>query len=526
MSGALLIGGTSSDAGKSLLVAGLCRVLHRRGLSVAPFKAQNMSNNSVVTADGGEIGRAQGMQAFACGLAPSTRFNPVLLKPGSDRRSQVVVRGVADGWITATDYHSRRAALADVVASELDSLRRDVDVVVCEGAGSIAEINLRATDIANMGLAAAADIPVVVVGDIDRGGVLAHLLGSVAALPPDDQSRVAGFVINKFRGAQSILDPGLRQLEELCGRPTLGVIPWADDMWLDAEDSLSSPIGRAIGPSTPALGTQRLTVAAVRLPRLSNSTDLEALACEPGVDVRWVDDMASVAAADLVVLPGTRATVSDLAWLRARGLDTALTERAARGRPIVGVCGGYQMLARRIDDTVESGGGVVDGLGLLDIGIVFAESKLVREVRGHLDSSGGEEAITGYEIHHGRLTHPTPHEHWIVDDEHGPEGSVVGAVWGTHWHGLLANGVVRRALLGEVADRVGKPGFVVAPDTDVDAARMAQIDRIADLITDHVDLAAIDSLLTAGVPRDLPTVTLGLAPAGGSATAGRHVGSR
>ncbi|KQR98834.1 cobalamin biosynthesis protein CobQ [Williamsia sp. Leaf354] len=525
MSGALLIGGTSSDAGKSLLVAGLCRVLHRRGLSVAPFKAQNMSNNSVVTADGGEIGRAQGMQAFACGLAPSTRFNPVLLKPGSDRRSQVVVRGVADGWITATDYHSRRAALADIVASELASLRGDFDVVVCEGAGSIAEINLRATDIANMGLAAAADIPVVVVGDIDRGGVLAHLLGSVAALPPEDQSRVAGFLINKFRGAQSILDPGLRQLHHLCGRPTLGVIPWADDMWLDAEDSLSSPIGRAIGPSTPALGSQRITVAAIRLPRLSNSTDLEALACEPGVDVRWVDDMASVAAADLAVLPGTRATVSDLAWLRARGLDAALIDRAAHGRPIVAVCGGYQMLARRIDDTVESGGGVVDGLGLLDIDIVFDETKLVREVRGHRDGAG-EDAITGYEIHHGRLSRPAPHPHWIVDDENGPEGCVVGAVWGTHWHGLLANGAVRRAVLAEVADRVGKTGFVVAPDTDVDAARMAQIDLIADLFTAHVDLAAIDALLADGVPRSLPTVTLGLAPTTYSASPERHVGSR
>ncbi|MGJ0121504.1 cobyric acid synthase [Williamsia sp. MIQD14] len=525
MSGALLIGGTSSDAGKSLLVAGLCRVLHRRGLSVAPFKAQNMSNNSVVTADGGEIGRAQGMQAFACGLAPSTRFNPVLLKPGSDRRSQVVVRGVADGWITATDYHARRAALADVVASELDSLRADFDVVVCEGAGSIAEINLRATDIANMGLAAAADIPVIVVGDIDRGGVLAHLLGSVAALPPDDQARVAGFLINKFRGAQSILDPGLRQLEELCGRSTLGVIPWADDLWLDAEDSLSSPIGRAIGPSTPAQGSQRLTVAAIRLPRLSNSTDLEALACEPGVDVRWVDDMASVAAADLVVLPGTRATVSDLAWVRARGLDGALIERAERGRPIVGVCGGYQMLARRIDDTVESGGGVVGGLGLLDIDIVFAETKLVREVAGHLDGAGGP-TITGYEIHHGRLARSAPHPHWIVDADNGPEGSVVGAVWGTHWHGLLANGVVRRALLAEVAERVGKPRFVVAPDTDVDAARMAQIDRIADLFSDHVDLAAIDTLLADGVPPTLPTVTLGLTSTSGAASPERHVGSR
>ncbi|GGF39937.1 cobyric acid synthase [Williamsia phyllosphaerae] len=512
MRGALLIGGTSSDAGKSLLVAGLCRALHRRGVAVAPFKAQNMSNNSVVTVDGGEIGRAQGMQALACGLEPSTRFNPVLLKPGSDRRSQVVVRGRPDGWISATDYHSRRVALAEIVDAELASLRADFDVVICEGAGSIAEINLRESDIANMGLAEAADIPVLVVGDIDRGGVLAHLLGTVAALGAQDQSRVAGFVVNKFRGAQSILDPGLEQLRVLSGRPTLGVVPYEPDLWLDAEDSLSSPIGRTLGLSTPGIGTDRLSVAAIRLPRLSNSTDLEALACEPGVDVRWVADIASVAGADLVVLPGTRATVSDLAWLRERGLDRALVERAGRGQAIIGVCGGYQMLGTSILDEVESTSGEsgpVEGLGILDLRVEFAVAKTVRPVRG---SCGGQRA-QGYEIHHGQVV-ATAADPWVVDDDHGPEGTVAGAIRGTHWHGLLANDAVRRDVLGDVARAAGKTGFVVAPDTDFTAIRMAQIDRMADLVDGHLDMASIIALIESGAPGDLPTVGITLEAGG------------
>ncbi|WP_312858379.1 cobyric acid synthase, partial [Pseudonocardia pini] len=238
--GALLVAGTTSDAGKSALVAGLCRSLYRRGVSVAPFKAQNMSNNSVVTPDGGEIGRAQAMQAHACGLAPSVDLNPVLLKPGSDRTSQVVVRGRADGQVSALSYRTRTAALREVVVESLERLRSRYSVVVCEGAGSPAEINLRATDLANMGLAQAADLPVVVVGDIDRGGVLAHLFGTVAVLAPEDQARIAGFVVNKFRGDPALLAPGLDQLRALTGRPTFGVVPWSDRLWLDAEDSLSA----------------------------------------------------------------------------------------------------------------------------------------------------------------------------------------------------------------------------------------------------------------------------------------------
>src|SRR6201991_4732748 len=264
MRGALLVTGTTSDAGKSVLVAGLCRWLHRQGIDVAPFKAQNMSNNSVVTTDGGEIGRAQALQAAACDLAPSVAFNPVLLKPGSDRTSQVVVHGRVDGTVTALSYRDRKAALLDVVTTTLAELRSRHDVVVCEGAGSPAEINLRATDIANMGLARAAALPVLVVGDIDRGGVFAHLFGTLALLDAADQALVAGFVINKFRGDPSLLKPGLRQLRALTGRATYGVLPWNDRLWLDAEDSLAAVADGVIGRPPPPLGARWLRVAVPR----------------------------------------------------------------------------------------------------------------------------------------------------------------------------------------------------------------------------------------------------------------------
>ncbi|MDN5933665.1 MAG: cobyric acid synthase, partial [Pseudonocardia sp.] len=347
MRGGLLVAGTTSDAGKSALVAGICRMLARRGVRVAPFKAQNMSNNSVVTPDGGEIGRAQAMQAHACGLAPSTAFNPVLLKPGSDRSSQVVVLGKVDGTVSARSYRSRKAVLLEVVVDTLAELRKQYDVVVCEGAGSPAEINLRASDIANMGLAQAADLPVLVVGDIDRGGVLAHLFGTLAVLDAADQARIAGFVINKFRGDPSLLAPGLDQLRALTGRPTLGVVPWADGLWLDAEDSLSVVSDGVLGRPAPPHGSAWLRVAVVRFPRISNATDAEALACEPGVAVRYVTEASRLADADLVVLPGSKSTVADLEWLRRTGLADAVLAHARAGRPVLGICGGYQMLGGR-----------------------------------------------------------------------------------------------------------------------------------------------------------------------------------
>ncbi|MGV0834822.1 cobyric acid synthase [Mycolicibacterium thermoresistibile] len=483
--GALLIAGTTSDAGKSMLVAGLCRVLARKGIRVAPFKAQNMSNNSAVTADGGEIGRAQAMQARAAGLAPSVRFNPVLLKPGSDRTSQLVVRGQVSGSVAAGEYLHHRDRLKKVVTDELASLRTDFDVVLCEGAGSPAEINLRATDLANMGLARAADLPVVLVGDIDRGGLLAHLFGTVAILEPADQRLIAGFVVNKFRGDPTLLTPGLDELHRRTGRPTYGVVPFADELWLDAEDSVSVVSGRVVGIPQPPRGDQTLTVAAVRLPRISNSTDVEALACEPGVLVRWVADPTELTDADAVVLPGSKATVADLTWLRDRGLADAITAHAAAGRAVLGICGGFQMLCRRIDDRVESGAGRVDGLGLLDADIAFTPDKTLR---------WWEQPLRGYEIHHGQVVRST------ADEWHGV-GLRRGAVSGTHWHGLLDNDDLRRRWLTEAAVAAGRTGFVVADDVDVAARRDRQLDLMADLLTAHLDLDALFGLLEHGAPK-------------------------
>ncbi|WP_029112451.1 cobyric acid synthase [Mycobacterium sp. URHB0044] len=491
--GALLVAGTTSDAGKSMVVAGLCRLLSRKGIRVAPFKAQNMSNNSAVTVDGGEIGRAQAMQARAAGLAPSVRFNPILLKPGGDRTSQLVIRGRVAGSVAAADYFQHRTELAAVVADELASLRGEFDAVICEGAGSPAEINLRATDLANMGLARAADLPVLLVGDIDRGGLLAHLFGTVAVLEPDDQRLIAGFVVNKFRGDPALLAPGLEQLRLLTGRPTYGVIPYSDGLWLDAEDSLSVHAHRVVGESQPPRGSEWLRVAAIRFPRISNSTDVEALACEPGVLVRWVTEPSDLADADVVVLPGSKATVTDLGWLRSSGLANGVAAHAESGKPVLGVCGGLQMLCRTIDDEVESATGRTEGLGLLDADIVFAPEKTLKH---------WEEPLHGYEIHHGQLTRSAEADWLGVGIRHG-------AVFGTHWHGLLDNDDVRRAWLTEAAEAAGRRGFTVADDTDVTARRDAQLDLMADLLASHLDVDAVMELLERGAPRR-PTVTSGL----------------
>jgi adenosylcobyric acid synthase len=489
VSGALLVAGTTSDAGKSMVVAGLCRLLARKGIRVAPFKAQNMSNNSAVTIEGGEIGRAQAVQARAAGLAPSIRFNPILLKPGSDRTSQLVLRGRVVDTVKAADYITHRDRLAAVVTDELQSLRSEFDAVICEGAGSPAEINLRATDLANMGLARAANLPVILVGDIDRGGLLAHLYGTVAVLEPDDQRHISGFVVNKFRGDPGLLAPGLEQLRELTGRPTYGVIPYTDGLWLDTEDSVSVLAHRVVGDPQPPRGPEWLRVAAIRLPRISNSTDVEALACEPGVVVRWVTDPADLADADVVVIPGSKASVPDLAWLRERGLADGITAHAGRGKPVLGICGGFQMLCGRIDDSVESKAGVVEGLGLLDADIVFALEKTLRH---------RETPLHGYEIHHGQVAR-SGEDDWLGSGI--PLGIRRGNVYGTHWHGLLDNDELRRRWLVDAAAAVDRSGFVVADDVDVAGRRDAQLDLMADLLTAHLDIDAVVGLLEHGPPK-------------------------
>jgi adenosylcobyric acid synthase len=509
VSGALLVAGTTSDAGKSVLVAGLCRWLAGRGVRVAPFKAQNMSNNSVVTTDGGEIGRAQALQAAACGLEPSVRFNPVLLKPGGDRSSQVVVLGRAVGEVSALSYRERKAELLRTVLATLESLRTDHEVVICEGAGSPTEINLRANDIANMGLARAAGLPVLVVGDIDRGGVFAHLFGTLVLLDPADQALICGFVINKFRGDPALLEPGLRQLHALTGRPVHGVLPWREELWLDAEDSLSYTADGVIGRPAPPMGDQWLRVAVVRLPRISNATDVEALACEPGVAVRFVTEPSRLSDADLVVLPGSKATVEDLTWLRKTGLADAITAHAARGLPVLGICGGFQMLGERIDDSVESRAGQVDGLGLLGLDVRFEPDKTLHRPAG---TAFGQQ-VTGYEIHHGQVVRR--------DDDLPPllalpdgdgEGALAGPVAGTHWHGLLENDGFRREFLRWAASRAGRDGFQPSVSTSFAAARTAQLDVLGDLVAEHLDTDAVLRLLEQGPPTGLAVLPPGAPP--------------
>jgi adenosylcobyric acid synthase len=494
--GTLLVAGTASDAGKSVLVAGLCRWLARQGVKVAPFKAQNMSLNSFVTLDGAEIGRAQAMQAAAAGIEPSADMNPVLLKPGSDRRSQVVVLGHPETEADAVGYRAHAPRLRQVAVDSLNRLRDAYDVVICEGAGSPAEINLRETDVANMGLARAAGLPVILTGDIDRGGVFAAMYGTLALLAPEDQALISGFVINKFRGAPELLASGLTMLRQLTGRPVLGVLPWQEGLWLDAEDSLDLP------PTTHNYSTTAdytLRVAVVRLPRISNFTDADALAAEPGVLVRFATSPADLADADLVVLPGTRATVSDLAWLHDRGLAAAVTERVRAGRPVLGICGGYQMLASQIDDPVESRRGTVSGLGLLPVRVRFGPDKILGRPRG----SALGAPVAGYEIHHGVAEITDPAVEPFLD------GCRRGALWGTSWHGALENDQFRRAFLGEVAALAGRD-FRPAPDTSFAAIREARLDVLGDLVAEHLDTEALTRLIEHGPMPGLPALVTSL----------------
>jgi adenosylcobyric acid synthase len=498
VSGALLVCGTHSDAGKSVITAGLCRWLKRRGVRVAPFKAQNMALNSVVTAGGAEIGRAQAVQAAAAGVQPEAAMNPVLIKPSGERHSQVIVMGRPYADVDARSYQALKGELRDVVAGALADLRARHDVVICEGAGSPAEINLRAGDLANLGLARAASLPVLVVGDIDRGGVFASLFGTLALLEPADQALIAGFVINKFRGDPGILAPGLDDLRARTGRPVLGVLPFVEDLWMDVEDSLGL---EAPAPEAPA-GAGTLDVAVVRLRWMSNFTDVDALGTEPGVRVRFTRSPADVERADLVVVPGTKATVADLRRVRATGLDRALADRAAAGAPILGICGGYQLLGERIDDGVESRAGVVDGLGLLPITTAFEPDKVLRRRAGACAWLGARSA-TGYEIRHGRVARHGG-EPLLLADDGDPDGCRAGWTLGTSWHGALEDDGLRRALLGAVAASRGREW---TPGTHAFAAlRERRHDALGDLLEEHLDGEAVLDVLEAGAPADLPTI--------------------
>ena len=488
-SGGLLVAGTTSDAGKSTVVAGLCRWLARKGLRVAPFKAQNMSNNSVVCADGAEIGRAQWLQAVAAGAEPESAMNPVLLKPGSDRHSRVVLRGSPWGELPSGDWAAGRGALADAASDALTELRHRYDVVLCEGGGSPAEINLRDGDYVNMGLARRGDLPVIVVGDIDRGGVFAAMAGTLALLDQSDQAHLAGFLVNKFRGDVDLLRPGLDSLSELTGRPVLGVLPWLEQAWLDSEDTL------ALGAwETATEGTLR--VAVIRLPRIANATDVDALAAEPGVAVEFTTDPATVAAADLVVLPDTRATVDDMTWLRTHGMDRALDNRRAKALPILGIGSGYQMLTTEITSG-EAEGQTVAGLGLLPTSVRLSTGRTVARPhgtwRGH--------TVTGYEIHHGTPAPPDTVWEPFLDGYHD------NGLWTTMWHGIFESDDFRRSWLRVAASQAGSewiptggPGFA--------AQREDMLDRFADAVAEHVDTTALWRLIEHGTPDDLPPVRL------------------
>lgn len=484
----LLFAGTTSDAGKSLVTAAACRLFARNGVKVAPFKSQNMSNNSMVCSDGAEIGRAQWLQAVAAGAEPETAMNPVLLKPGSDRRSHIVLLGQPAGTLEAGEFAAGRAHLAKAAFEAYRDLASRYDVVLSEGAGSPAEVNLRGGDYVNMGLAREMGLPVVVVGDIDRGGVLAAMFGTLGLLDSEDQAHVKGWIVNKFRGDLDLLRPGLTTLEERTGRPVLGVIPWLRDLWLDSEDAL------AIAGWQHAVDAT-LRVAAVRFPRISNATDLDALAAEPGVEVAFTASATELADADLVVLPGSRATMSDLGWLRERGLDAAIKRRAAEGKPVLGICGGNQMLAGAIHDPhgIESGG-TVEGLGLLPTRVDFGVEKLLGRPSG---SWRGEE-VAAYEIHHGVTTlDGDALRAW--EASMFLDGFTMGAVWGTTWHGAFESDGFRRAFLAEVASRTGSSWTPQPGAPSYAARREDMLDRLADALDEAVGFQPLMDLVDGGV---------------------------
>jgi adenosylcobyric acid synthase len=481
----LMVQGTASSVGKSLLATALCRYFRREGLRVAPFKAQNMALNSAVTPDGLEIGRAQAVQAEAAGIAASVDMNPILLKPEGDARSQVVVMGKSIGSMNAIDYHEHKPALRRVVADALERLRASHDLVIIEGAGSPAEINLKHRDLVNMYVAKLVQSPVLLAGDIDKGGVFAAFVGTMELLDPEERALVAAFVVNKFRGDAKLLEPGLRFLSERTGRPVLGVVPHVPNLRIADEDSVSLDARMQRGRAS----RDEIEIAVIRLPRISNYDDFEPFEHEPGVVLRFVDSPREFAGADLVILPGSKSTVSDLDWLRDSGIAPALMARAARGEPILGVCGGCQMLGERIEDPrgVESSRRVVTGLGLLPLRTEFEPDKLTATVqarsagRSLLCADAGQR-VRGYEIHMGRVERTRGaaplFELETRSDQPVRAGdgaaSDEGHVLGTMLHGLFENDGLRRDLLRALGERRGFPADERGPLP----TRQAEYDRL------------------------------------------------
>jgi adenosylcobyric acid synthase len=515
----LMIQGTTSDAGKSTLVAALCRLLVRRGITVSPFKPQNMALNSAVTVDGGEIGRAQALQAYAAGLAPHTDMNPVLLKPSSDRAAQVIIHGKAVSNLDARGYHHYKPQAMIAVLESYERLRATYDAVLVEGAGSPAEINLRKGDIANMGFAERVDCPVILIADIDRGGVFAHLVGTVDILAPSEQARIVGFIINRFRGDPALLEPGLRWLEERTGKPVLGVLPYLQGLYLDAEDALPDTSGRR--------DETALKVISPAFPRISNATDMDALRLNEQVDFQFVGPGQTIPAADLIVLPGSKSVRNDLAWLREHGWEQAILRHLRYGGKIIGICGGLQMLGKQVHDPLglEGKPGSSNGFGLLDFETTIDAEKQLRVVRGAL-TLDPRATVSGYEIHMGISAGPGLANAALVLDDGRLDGamSMDGQVMGSYVHGLFDQPDAARALLGWASsDRQGQGAAAAA--VDLAARRAADLERLTDAVESHLNL----DLLAQWLPL-APRLDVDIAGSAGKAgkeahAAGPHEGN-
>jgi len=470
----LMVQGTTSDAGKSTLVTALCRWLVRQGIAVVPFKPQNMALNSAVTAEGGEIGRAQAVQAQAANLAPHTDMNPVLLKPNSDTGSQVIIHGRAVTSMNAVAYHDYKAIAMQAVLASHARLSEAYPVVMVEGAGSPAEINLRANDIANMGFAEAVDCPVLLIADINRGGVFAHLVGTLELLSPSEQARVKGFIINRFRGDIALLQPGLDWLEARTGKPVVGVLPYVMDLHLEAEDGIDQ---RQIDKAA-----QVLKVVVPVLPRISNHTDFDPLRLHPQVDLQFIGPGQPIPAADLIILPGSKSVRSDLAYLRAHGWDTAVARHLRYGGKVLGICGGLQMLGEQVHDPLglEGPAGSSDGLGLLAFSTTLEAEKQLRNVRGRLLLEDAE--VSGYEIHAGVTCGVALENAAVLLEDGRRDGahSADGQILGTYLHGVFETPAACGALLRWA-------GLQDVQAVDYHALRERDIERLADLVENHLD---------------------------------------
>ncbi|MCC8165653.1 MAG: cobyric acid synthase [Planctomycetes bacterium] len=499
MAKALMIQGTASGAGKSLTVAGLCRLFRRDGFSVAPFKSQNMALNSFITRDGLEMGRAQVVQAEAAGVEPDVMMNPILLKPTGDSVSQVIVNGEVVANMPAAEYYRRKLEFLPAIKAAYADLASRHDIIVIEGAGSPAEINLAENDIVNMGMAALAGAPVLLVGDIDRGGVFASLYGTIALLAKEDQARIRGTIINKFRGDPAILQPGLDMLRDLTGIPVLGVVPHLR-LDIDDEDSISDRLGCNNG------GYKPIDCAIIRLPRLSNYTDFAALERYPAIGVRYVDHVRRLGQPDICIIPGSKNTMADLNWLRQNGLETAIKRLAAAGRIVVGVCGGYQMLGRDLADPdgVESGG-TMRGMELLPLSTTFASGKVRTRVQGRVETLSGPLAFLagvefeGYEIHMGKtIRHSGAETFAMLTGPSGrtDDGAAAGTVFGSYVHGLFdSGGLAERLAAHLLAEKGLDPGSVATIDHA--AHKEGEYDKLADALRDALDMKAIYEILNA-----------------------------